>query len=62
MAERTGTDGAGNPAFCAKIGVGTVLADRKPVEEFAKQLYVCETGLRADRPIIKAGTPTRPAT
>src|SRR3546814_16277195 len=46
--------GAGIPAFYTKTGVGTVVAEGKPVEEFEGERYVRETWLRADLSIIKA--------
>src|SRR3546814_14160245 len=46
--------GAGIPAFFSKTGVGTVVADGKPVEEFDGALYVRETWLRSDISIVKA--------
>jgi len=54
MAERIRAGGAGIPAFYTKTGVGTVVAEGKPVEEFEGQLYVRETWLRADLAIVKA--------
>src|SRR5215213_4702509 len=54
LAERIRAGGAGIPAFYTRTGVGTVVADGKPQEEFDGQLYVRETWLRADLAIIKA--------
>jgi 3-oxoacid CoA-transferase subunit A len=54
LAERIRAGGAGIPAFYTKTGVGTVVADGKPVEEFEGQEYVRERWLRADLAIIKA--------
>ena len=54
LAERIRAGGAGIPAFFTKTGVGTVVAEGKPVEEFEGQLYVRETWLRADVAIVKA--------
>ena len=54
LAERIRAGGAGIPAFYTKTGVGTVVAEGKPHEEFDGQLYVRETWLRADLAIIKA--------
>ena len=54
LAERIRAGGAGIPAFYTKTGVGTVVADGKPVEEFEGELYVRETWLRADLAIVKA--------
>ena len=54
LAERIRAGGAGIPAFYTRTGVGTVVADGKPVEAFEGELYVRETWLRADLAIIKA--------
>lgn len=54
LAERIRAGGAGIPAFYTRTGVGTVVADGKPVEEFDGQLYLRETWLRADLAIVKA--------
>lgn len=54
LAERIRAGGAGIPAFYTKTGVGTVVAEGKPVEEFGGQLYVRERWLRADLAIVKA--------
>jgi len=54
LAERIRAGGAGIPAFYTKTGVGTVVADGKPLEEFDGETYVRETWLRADLAIIKA--------
>ena len=54
LAERIRAGGAGIPAFYTKTGVGTVVADGKPVESFDGEDYVRETWLRADLSIIKA--------
>ncbi len=54
LAERIRAGGAGIPAFYTQTGVGTVVADGKPQEEFGGQLYIRETWLRADLAIIKA--------
>lgn len=54
LAERIRAGGAGIPAFYTRTGVGTVVAEGKPVEEFEGQLYVRETWLRADVAIVKA--------
>ena len=54
LAERIRAGGAGIPAFYTRTGVGTVVAEGKPQEEFDRQLYVRETWLRADLAIIKA--------
>ena len=54
LAERIRAGGAGIPAFYTKTGVGTVVAEGKPVEEFDGELYVRERWLRADLAIVKA--------
>lgn len=54
LAERIRAGGAGIPAFYTRTGVGTVVAEGKPVEEFDGHLYVRETWLRADLAIVKA--------
>ena len=54
LAERIRAGGAGIPAFYTRTGVGTVVADGKPHEEFDGQRYVRESWLRADLAIIKA--------
>ena len=54
LAERIRAGGAGIPAFYTKTGVGTVVAEGKPVETFDGEEYVRETWLKADLSIIKA--------
>jgi 3-oxoacid CoA-transferase subunit A len=54
LAERIRAGGAGIPAFYTRTGVGTVVAEGKPTEEFDGKIYVRETWLRADLAIIKA--------
>lgn len=54
LAERIRAGGAGIPAFYTKTGVGTLVAEGKPVELFGGEEYVRETWLRADLAIIKA--------
>jgi 3-oxoacid CoA-transferase subunit A len=54
LAERIRAGGAGIPAFYTKTGVGTVVAEGKPIERFEGVDYVRETWLRADLSIIKA--------
>jgi 3-oxoacid CoA-transferase subunit A len=54
LAERIRAGGAGIAAFYTRTGVGTVVADGKPVEVFEGEAYVRETWLRADLAIIKA--------
>src|ERR1700754_4139077 len=54
LAERIRAGGAGIPAFYTKTGVGTVVAEGKPTEEFDGEVYVRERWLRADLSIVKA--------
>jgi len=54
LAERIRAGGAGIPAFYTPTGVGTVVAEGKPVETFEGREYVRETWLRADLSIVKA--------
>jgi 3-oxoacid CoA-transferase subunit A len=54
LAERIRAGGAGIPAFYTATGVGTVVAEGKPVERFEGRDYIRETWLRADLAIIKA--------
>lgn len=54
LAERIRAGGAGIPAFYTPTGVGTVVAEGKPVEEFDGRLYVRERWLKADLAIIRA--------
>ena len=54
LAERIRAGGAGIPAFYTRTGVGTVVADGKPVEEFDGLTYVRERWLKADLSIVKA--------
>lgn len=54
LAERIRAGGAGIPGFFTKTGVGTVIADGKPHQDFDGETYIMETGLVADLAIIKA--------
>jgi 3-oxoacid CoA-transferase subunit A len=54
LAERIRAGGAGIAAFFTRTGVGTVVAEGKPVQEFDGEQYVMERGLRADLAIVKA--------
>ena len=54
LAERIRAGGAGIPAFYTRTGVGTVVAEGKPTEEFEGLTYVRETWLRADLAMVKA--------
>lgn len=54
LAERCRAGGAGIPAFFTKTGVGTVIADGKPHQDFDGETYVMETALVADISLVKA--------
>jgi 3-oxoacid CoA-transferase subunit A len=54
LAERIRAGGAGIPAFYTRTGVGTMVAEGKPHQEFNGELYVEERWLRADLAIVKA--------
>lgn len=54
LAERIRAGGAGIPAFYTATGVGTVVAEGKPVEEFDGKRYIRESWLRADLAIVRA--------
>lgn len=54
LAERIRAGGAGIPAFFTRTGVGTQIAEGKPVEKFDGVEYVMERGLRADLAIVHA--------
>jgi 3-oxoacid CoA-transferase subunit A len=54
LAERIRAGGAGIPAFYTATGVGTLVAEGKPVESFEGRDYIRETWLRADLAIVKA--------
>ena len=54
LAERIRAGGAGIPGFYTKTGVGTIIADGKPHQQFDGETYILETGLKADLSIIKA--------
>ena len=54
LAESIRAGRAGIPAFNTKPGVGTLVAEGKPVETFDGEDYVRETWLRADLAIVKA--------
>ena len=53
LAERCRAGGAGIPGFYTKTGVGTLVADGKPVMQFDGEDYILERGIRADLSIIK---------
>ncbi len=53
LAERCRAGGAGIPGFYTKTGVGTLVAEGKPVMEFDGQEYILERGIVADLSIVK---------
>ena len=53
LAERCRAGGAGIPGFYTKTGVGTLVAEGKPVMQFDGEDYILERGIRADLSIIK---------
>jgi 3-oxoacid CoA-transferase subunit A len=54
LAERIRAGGAGIPAFFTATGVGTQIAEGKPIQEFDGRTYVMERGLRADLSVVHA--------
>ncbi|WP_415856657.1 CoA transferase subunit A [Sinomonas sp. G460-2] len=56
LAERLRAGGAGIPAFYTRTGVGTIVAEGKPHEEFDGRLYVQERGIVADVALVHAHT------
>jgi 3-oxoacid CoA-transferase subunit A len=54
LAEKLRAGGAGIPAFFTKTGVGTVVAEGKPVQQFDGETYVMERALKADVSLVKA--------
>ena len=54
LAERLRAGGAGIPAFYTRTGVGTVVAEGKPLEVFDGETFVMERGIRADLALVKA--------
>jgi 3-oxoacid CoA-transferase subunit A len=54
LAEKIRAGGAGIPAFYTATGVGTVVADGKPLKEFDGRTYVEERSLTADFALVKA--------
>jgi 3-oxoadipate CoA-transferase, alpha subunit len=54
LAERIRAGGAGIPAFYTPTGVGTDLAQGKPIQDFDGRSYVRERWLRADIALVKA--------
>jgi len=58
LAERMRAGGAGIPAFFARTGFGTVVAEGKPTQKFdgvwGNKEYVMERSIRADVSLVKA--------
>jgi 3-oxoacid CoA-transferase subunit A len=54
LAERLRAGGAGIPGFYTKTGVGTVVAEGKPHQEFDGETFILERGIRADIALVKA--------
>src|SRR5690606_24517529 len=54
FAERIRAGGAGIPAFLTDIGIGTMVAEGKPVVNLDGREYILERALRADVSIICA--------
>lgn len=54
LAEKLRAGGAGIPAFYTPTGVGTLVAQGKPTQEFNGRTYVLERSLTADFAIVKA--------
>ncbi|WP_426765596.1 CoA transferase subunit A [Pseudarthrobacter sp. 1G09] len=56
LAERLRAGGAGIPAFYTKTGVGTLVAEGKPLEVFDGETYVRERAIVADVALVHAHT------
>lgn len=54
LAERVRAGGAGIPAFYTRTGVGTLVAEGKPTQEFDGETYVMERSLFADIALVHA--------
>ncbi|MBG6214226.1 MAG: CoA transferase subunit A [Cryobacterium sp.] len=54
LAERLRAGGAGIPAFYTKAGVGTLIAEGKPLADFDGETYLQERGIVADVALVKA--------
>jgi 3-oxoacid CoA-transferase subunit A len=54
LAERLRAGGAGIPAFYTKTGVGTLIAEGKPLADFDGETYVQERGIVADVALVHA--------
>ena len=53
LAERCRAGGAGIPGFYTRTGVGTLVAEGKPVMQFDGEDYILERGIVADLSIVK---------
>jgi len=56
LAERLRAGGAGIAGFYTRTGVGTVVAEGKPLAEFDGETYVLERGIVADVALVHAHT------
>ena len=56
LAERLRAGGAGIPAFYTKTGVGTLVAEGKPLAEFDGETFVQERAIKADVALVHAHT------
>ena len=54
LAERLRAGGAGIPAFYTKTGVGTQVAEGKPLAEFDGETYLLERAITADVALVRA--------
>ena len=54
LAERMRAGGAGIPGFYTRTGVGTLVAEGKPVMDFDGEPFILERGIVADLAIVKA--------
>lgn len=54
LAERLRAGGAGIPGFYTATGVGTLVAEGKPHEEFDGREYILERGIVADLALVRA--------
>jgi 3-oxoacid CoA-transferase subunit A len=54
LAERLRAGGAGIPAFYTKTGVGTLIAEGKPLADFDGETFLQERGIVADVALVKA--------
>jgi 3-oxoacid CoA-transferase subunit A len=54
LAERLRAGGAGIPAFYTRTGVGTVVAEGKPLADFDGETFLLERGIVADLSLVRA--------